>query len=231
MIRNHFLLLKRLLWKHKGFTLIHLLGLAIGFGGFILSYQYINKENSYDRWNPNADHIYLVGLSHQGQHTDQTPPSLAPLLTQEFAEIVLAGCILSYSFGAYPIFGKETFVAKQTVLADASAAKIFQVKTEDCSLWELDGDNEGSLVGSSMASVLFDQESWPTPQQPIQLQTLSTQQDFYESFHGVAQDRRPSHLQFDMHLVKRLLFILVAIVAIQFYKASRENQVESLRDQ
>src|SRR5690554_1917109 len=98
MLRNHFLLLKRLLWKNKGFTLLNLFGLAIGFSGFILSYQYINKERSYDRWNSHAEHIYLVGLSHQGQHTHQTPPSLAPLLEQEFPEITLAGRILPYPY-------------------------------------------------------------------------------------------------------------------------------------
>jgi putative ABC transport system permease protein len=196
--------LKRLLWKNKGFTLLNLFGLAIGFAGFILSYQYINKERSYDRWNPHAEQIYLVGLTYQGQNTHQTPPSLAPLLEQEFPEISLAGRIMSYPYGTYPIFGKETAVAKQAVLADASAARIFHVKTQDGQLWELPPGTEGSLVNSSLASVLFDPDSIPTPQQPLSLRALSTQQAFFENMQGIAQERKPSYLQYDLLLVKRI---------------------------
>jgi putative ABC transport system permease protein len=204
MIRNHFLLLRRLLWKNKGFTLLNLFGLAIGFAGFILSYQYINKERSYDLWNPNAAHIYLVGLSYQGQNTNQTPPSLAPLLEQEFPEITLAGRIMPYPYGTYPIFGKETAVAKQAILADASAAKLFRVKTQDGQLWELPPGAEGSIVNSAMAAVLFHPDSIPTSERPISLQSLSTQQGFFESMYGIAQERPPSILQYDLLLVKRI---------------------------
>ena len=204
MIYNHLKLLRRNLWKNRGFTLLNLLGLAIGFAGFILSYQYINRERSYDRWNPNYHQIYLVGLSYQGNHTDQTPPSLAPILTQEFPEIALAGRMMPYPYGTYPIFGKETALVKNAVLADSAAAAIFQVRTQEGRLWSVPSTTDASIVNQKVANILFSPDSLPTPVLPLTLQSLSTYQDFYESFYGISQERERSHLNFDMLLVKRI---------------------------
>lgn len=62
-------------WRSKLFTSLNILGLALGFTGFILAYLYINRETSYDRWNPNYENIYLVGLTYQTTRTDLTPPA------------------------------------------------------------------------------------------------------------------------------------------------------------
>ncbi|MDQ1152197.1 MULTISPECIES: hypothetical protein [Sphingobacterium] len=51
MAKNDFKLAWRKLLKNKGFTFLNILGLTLGFTGFILSYQYINRETSYDKWN------------------------------------------------------------------------------------------------------------------------------------------------------------------------------------
>jgi|GEM_PF-2174911 len=51
MAQNDFKLAWRKLVKNKGFTLLNIIGLTLGFTGFIFSYQYINRESSYDKWN------------------------------------------------------------------------------------------------------------------------------------------------------------------------------------
>jgi len=51
MAKNDFKLAWRKLLKNKGFTFLNILGLTLGFTGFILSYQYINRETSYYKWN------------------------------------------------------------------------------------------------------------------------------------------------------------------------------------
>lgn len=42
-------------------TLINISGLTLGLVGLIIVLLYYNKENSYDKWNPNKDIIYKVG--------------------------------------------------------------------------------------------------------------------------------------------------------------------------
>ena len=73
MIKNNLKITIRNLRKNWGFTLLNILGLTMGFSGFILSYQYINREISYDKWNPNYEQIYLVGLTENGKFSEETP--------------------------------------------------------------------------------------------------------------------------------------------------------------
>jgi len=51
----------KIAWRNilrtKLFTAFNIFGLALGFAGFILAYLYVNRETSYDRWNPNYEHI------------------------------------------------------------------------------------------------------------------------------------------------------------------------------
>jgi len=60
MIRNYFKIAFRNLWKHKGFTAINVIGLAMGLGCFIVIAMYVFDELSYDRYNANADRIYRI---------------------------------------------------------------------------------------------------------------------------------------------------------------------------
>ncbi|ULT27431.1 hypothetical protein KUH03_12165 [Sphingobacterium sp. E70] len=84
----------------------------LGFTGFILSYQYINRETSFDKWNPNYKEIYQLGLEAEGAFTDETSPSLAPLLKQNLPDIVYAGRKMVYNYGSYPLFGRRRCLSK-----------------------------------------------------------------------------------------------------------------------
>jgi len=60
MIKNFIKTAFRGLLKNKGFTLINILGLALGLAAFILIVFYVVDEISYDRYNTNANRIYRV---------------------------------------------------------------------------------------------------------------------------------------------------------------------------
>ncbi|PVH26167.1 ABC transporter permease [Sphingobacterium corticibacter] len=181
---------------------LNIVGLSIGFAGFILSYQYINRETSYDTWNPNIDNIYLVGLTYNGEYTDQTPPSFAPAIMQEFPEIVLAGRSIPYMYGSYPIFGKETALVKNALMVDSAASTIFQMKTTDGKLFTELNKLEGTIANREISALLFAKDSLPTADAPIEWKALSLQHSFYETFYGVTEERKPSVLEYDMLLVK-----------------------------
>src|SRR5690606_27049323 len=120
----------RNLQKNKLFTFLNILGLALGFAGFILSYQYINRETGYDKWNANYDNIFLVGLTVHGQYTDQTTGTLAPAIEQNFPEVIRAGRRIDFFYGGYPVFGERTILVNKTTQVDSAAAHIFQVTSK-----------------------------------------------------------------------------------------------------
>jgi putative ABC transport system permease protein len=60
MLRNYFKIAIRNLWKHKGFSAINIVGLALGLACFIMIALYVTDELSYDRYNEKADRIYRV---------------------------------------------------------------------------------------------------------------------------------------------------------------------------
>jgi putative ABC transport system permease protein len=60
MLENYFKIAFRNLKRHKGFSLINILGLAIGMACCILLLQYVLFEFSYDNFHENADNIYRL---------------------------------------------------------------------------------------------------------------------------------------------------------------------------
>src|SRR5690606_10218542 len=96
--------------------------------GFILAYLYINRETSYDKWNPNFENIYLVGLTYQGTNTDLTPPALAAAIKAELPEVEEVGRV-SYFPWELPFISDEGAVyVKDWKAADLSIARMFGVE-------------------------------------------------------------------------------------------------------
>ncbi len=60
MIRNYIKIALRNLSRHKAYSVINVLGLAIGIASCLLLYMVVKYENSYDTFQPNYDHIMHV---------------------------------------------------------------------------------------------------------------------------------------------------------------------------
>jgi len=60
MIKNYFKIAWRNLVRNRTFSIINILGLAIGLSCFLLISLYVLDELSYDKANPNADRIYRI---------------------------------------------------------------------------------------------------------------------------------------------------------------------------
>ena len=92
MLKNHLVTSFRYLSKNGIFTLINILGLALGMASFMLIFSYVRYEYSYDQINENIDDIYRVeSLFYKaGVKTDHWPTSTngAGLALQEsFPEV------------------------------------------------------------------------------------------------------------------------------------------------
>lgn len=91
MLKNYFKIAWRNLWRNRIFSLINLIGLALGIAAFVFILEYISYEYSYNRMHRQSPQIYKVLLEAEinGSLTnyDYTPPGLAPLIKEKFSEI------------------------------------------------------------------------------------------------------------------------------------------------
>ncbi|UCG28154.1 MAG: ABC transporter permease, partial [Bacteroidales bacterium] len=90
MFRNYIKIVTRNILRNKVFSIINILGLAIGLGCFILIFLWVKDETGYDRFHENSDRLFRLL---QRDHADPefvwttTPTPLGPLLKEKLPEI------------------------------------------------------------------------------------------------------------------------------------------------
>ncbi len=94
MIKNYLTVAIRNLMRHKLYTSINVLGLAIGLAFCILTYLFVHNEWTYDTFHKNADRIYRVCVKgqqgQQGLHewiTGTTSDPLGPAIAEAFPDM------------------------------------------------------------------------------------------------------------------------------------------------
>lgn len=91
MIRNYIKVAIRYLLRHKGYTAINILGLAVGITSCILIMLFIRSEFSYDKFHSKANRIYRLAQFEKYEGEDfkntVTPLSMGPVMQQTFPEI------------------------------------------------------------------------------------------------------------------------------------------------
>ena len=91
MLKNYMKVALRNLIRHKGYSTINILGLAIGMASCVLILMWIHDELSWDRFHENADRLYRVveevGLPDGIEYRTRTPLALGPALKLEIPEI------------------------------------------------------------------------------------------------------------------------------------------------
>jgi putative ABC transport system permease protein len=92
MLKNYLTVAWRNLIRHKVFSLINILGLAIGMAACLLIWQYVGLEMSYDHHVPGADRIYRINTARYTQGTlvekrSSTFGSLGPAALESYPEI------------------------------------------------------------------------------------------------------------------------------------------------
>lgn len=91
MLKNYFITSVRSLMRSTGFSIINILGLAVGLSIFSLISFYVYHEMSFDRYHKNADRIYRVveNLRTENELLFQSvsSPPMGPRLLKDFPEI------------------------------------------------------------------------------------------------------------------------------------------------
>jgi putative ABC transport system permease protein len=141
MLLNYVKTALRNLFKHKGYSLINISGLAIGMATCLLILLYVNHELSYDNYNEDADRIYRIVFSGRwgGRDIDVcvAPAPLAKVILDTYPEIEEA--VRFRNQGSFIVqYGENSFKENQIVFTDTSFFNIFTIPL-------LEGDPQTAL--------------------------------------------------------------------------------------
>jgi putative ABC transport system permease protein len=130
MLKNYIKTAVRNLLKRKGYSLINIVGLAIGMASCLLILMFVNDELNYDTYNDKADRIYRVAGSffYGGRSFDiaVAPAPMAQVLIDEFPEVENA--VRFRQRGRYVFrYGDNTFRELSVSYVDSSFFDVFSI--------------------------------------------------------------------------------------------------------
>ena len=122
MIKNNIKIAFRSLLKHKVFSFINILGLAVGIAACFLIFLYVSLETSYDNFHSKADRIYRVVADVKTPtetiNSSMITSPVAINLKKDFPEIEDA--VRSAPEGLLVKKGNIKFQEEKSVLADST---------------------------------------------------------------------------------------------------------------
>ena len=130
MFRNYLVVALRNLWRHRGYSLINIFGLAIGLASSIFILLYVVNELTYDKFHEKSDQIYRVWIrgsmpATEMRHAVSSPP-MAEALLNDYPEVEQV-VRLKQSGGWMVRSGDRMFheTQKEFIFADSSFFDVF----------------------------------------------------------------------------------------------------------
>ena len=131
VLQNYLIVAIRNLLRYPTYTLINIVGLAIGLAACMLILLYIQDELSYDRYHPHADQVYRVvdDIESAGQtvQTAGSPTGWGPALKRDFPEIELSVRMAGTSSAWLVVHGDNRFYEMKVFWAEAAMLDMFSI--------------------------------------------------------------------------------------------------------
>ena len=129
MIKNYLVIALRNLLKNKTFTIINVLGLAIGIASTLLISQYVHFERSYESMHANAEDIFRITLNlyNDGEFIEndcETYQTLGPDLTEKMPEVLSYARFMNWDAAEIKVKDKAYYETK-IYMADSSVFELF----------------------------------------------------------------------------------------------------------
>lgn len=140
--------------KGKWYNLLNITGLALGLAAFVFVTLYVDHETSYDKWNKNADGVFLVEREMPNGPSPYTPGLLAAAIKSQCPEVEETGRTNTALFQIPFYTSSGRFLIRKWVGADYSIAKILGIKPKG---FNLDPHNISTtvLLSKGTANALF----------------------------------------------------------------------------
>lgn len=195
MFRNYLTVGIRNLLRHKGYSSINVLGLAIGIACCILILLYVQDELSYDRYHEKSDRIYRLAesatIAGRPIEAAVTPPPWAPVMAEEFPEIEQITRLKPPGSRWLIRYEENRFYERYFVFADSSVFDIFTIPLVQGNAKTALAEPGAVVLSESMADKYFGDEN------PVG--KVITGDDLYEfTITGIMADMPGnSHFHFD----------------------------------
>ncbi len=114
----------RFLFRQKYYTLINILGFALGISVFLLIVLFIIDQRSYDRWHEHSDHVYRL------EKTDWALLGTAygPFLKRSFPEVQSMTRVLTMHIYQTLSYDDTPFSAQDIIFADSTVFDMFSYR-------------------------------------------------------------------------------------------------------
>ncbi|WP_285543661.1 ABC transporter permease [Dyadobacter frigoris] len=206
MFRNYLKIAARNIWKHKDYSFINIVGLAMGMAVSMLILMFVMHEYSYDKFHKNGDRIYsILATVNMDGHTMQFKnfnAKLAPQLKESTPEIQ-DFVRLKESYQAVVIKNPENssalFSEKNFMFADPSFFKVFSFKLKEGNADEILNKPYALVISERAAKKYFGEKD------PVGKTLLYEGKHLFE-ITGVAENP-PSNSTFNFDFVASLLTI------------------------
>jgi len=131
MIRNYLRVAFRNLWRHKGFSLLNIIGLTVGMTAFFLVFLYVCFELSYDSAYSKADRIYRIVADVKTpsgiDHPNAPPLPTAIHMVQYLPEVQLTTRVSMGDNWMIIRDDKEVFETDDVGSADSTFFQVFDI--------------------------------------------------------------------------------------------------------
>ena len=131
MLQNYLIVAIRNLLRFPAYTLINIVGLAIGLAACMLILLYVWDEMSYDRYHPHAERVYRIvdDIESAGQtvRTAGSPAGWGPALKRDFPEIELFARVRGTTSAWFIMHEEKRFYEKKVIWADADLLDMFSI--------------------------------------------------------------------------------------------------------
>ncbi|UCE24829.1 MAG: ABC transporter permease [Candidatus Zixiibacteriota bacterium] len=146
--------------KRKSLSAINIAGLTIGMTCCVLILLWVMHERSFDKFHDNADDLYLVAAwvdyGSNRSLTSNSPPALAPVLTEEYPEIIRATRFTNV--GSLTIRNGDKVFMEQGQAVDESFLEMFTFPLAQGDVGSALTEPYSMVITPEMAAKYFDGE-------------------------------------------------------------------------
>ncbi len=130
MLKNYLKIAWRNVRKHKGYSLMNVTGLAVGWACCILIFLYVHHELSYDRYHKNSDRIYRIAMDIRTETDNRLFASIslmvAPTLIDNYPQVETAARVMPWR-GVLVKRNDISFYEDRSMFADQELFDIFTI--------------------------------------------------------------------------------------------------------
>ncbi|MFC1724477.1 ABC transporter permease [candidate division KSB1 bacterium] len=162
MFKNYLKTALRNIKRHKGFSIINILGLAIGMTCTILIFLWVYDEISTDKFHKNDNCLYQITsrvlISGEWQTWPGAPPAIGPAIKEEYPEIVNTARLNNIANNVLVTYKEKRFI-EPIQAGDISLLEMFTFPLVKGSIETVKNDRYSIFITEKIAEKYFGDEN------------------------------------------------------------------------